>query len=289
MRLTLILGAASTALFLAGAVPAGAAVLRVTSTDNDGQGSLRVAFAKARGGDRVVLALPGGSTATIALATALPPAASGLVLELRAAAPDVTITGGAVPLAPNGSLAFEIAPGHTVVLDAPVTGADGDRGLAIVGGGVLELARPCDYRGGTTVTEATLKLANGGSLPPKGRLTLAAGRFELGPQDAQVGGLAGEGGTVALGSHALAVDQEDDSEFQGAIGGSGRFVKAGSGRLVLKADIGWTGGTMVTGGVLELAGTGQGVEIHGPVVLQGGALVTPGVRLGTRPGTGPAQ
>ncbi len=58
---------------------------------------------------------------------------------------------------------------------------------------------------------------------------------------------------------------------------------------MLKADIGWTGGTMVTGGVLELAGTGQGVEIHGPVVLQGGALVTPGVRLGTRPGTGPAQ
>ncbi len=158
----------------------------------------------------------------------MPPLASVVVLELRAGAPVVTITGGAISLAPKGGLSFEIAPGRTVILAAAVSGADGDRGLALVGGGALVLARPCDYRGGTTVTEATLTLGDGGILPPKGRLTLVSGRLELGPQDAEIGALAGDGGTITLGAKTLTVDQDSDSEFQGAIDGSGRFVKAGA-------------------------------------------------------------
>ena len=290
MRRSVILGAASTVLLLA-ALPAVAAVLRVTTPADAGDGSLRAAFAAAHGGDRIVLALPGAGAATIRLAAALPPVASAIVVELRPGAPDVTIGGGAMTLAAKGGLSFEIAPGRTVELDLPITGADGDRGLAIVGGGALVLAAPCDYRGATTVSDATLRLAQDGSLPPKGGLTLAGGRFELGPRDAQVGALAGEGGTIALGSHALAVDQDSDSQFQGTIGGAGRFTKAGNGRLVLKAEIDWTGGILVTGGVLELAGTkpGQGVQIHGPVMLKGGALITPGVRLDTGPAPAPVQ
>lgn len=285
MWLSVILGAASTIFFLA-TMPAGAAVLRVTTTGDSGDGSLRAAFAEAHGGDRIVLALPGASAATIRLATALPPLASAIVLELRAGAPDMTISGGALVLASKGGLSFEIAPGRTAVLDVPIAGAEGDRGLVIAGGGVLVLAEPCDYRGGTTVSESTLNLAKEGSLPPNGRLTLTGGRLELGPKDAEVGGLSGEDGTIALGSRALSVNQNSDSQFAGAISGAGRLIKAGDGRLVLKAEIGWTGGILVTGGVLELAGTGQGVQIHGPVMLQGGSLVTPGVRLGTRPATG---
>ncbi len=287
MRLTaLALAAAATALILAGAGPeaAAAAVLRVTSSADGGAGSLRAALAAAHAGDRIVLALSRENTAKIVLAAPLPPVASSLVLEIRADASDVTIVGGGIALAPTGGLAFEIAPGRVATLALPITGVDGDRGLALVGGGILVLAGRCDFRGGTTVTEATLRLGDAGGLPPKGRLTHVAGRLELGPQDAVVGALAGDGGTIALGDKTLTVDEDSDSEFQGAIDGSGRLVKAGAGRLVLKAGIGWTGGTMVTGGVLELAGTGQAVQIHGPVTLKGGALITPGVRLGTGPG-----
>lgn len=289
MRAIAMAGAAAAALILAGAGPAGAALLRVTSSADAGDGSLRAAFAKAHAGDRIDLVVASETAAKIVLAAPLPPLASVVVLELRAGAPVVTIAGGAISLAPNGGLSFEIAPGRTVILDAAVSGADGDRGLTLVGGGALVLARPCDYRGGTTVTEATLTLGDGGILPSKGRLTLVAGRLELGPQDAEIGALAGDGGTITLGAKSLTVDQDSDLEFQGAIDGSGRFVKAGAGRLVLKSAIGWTGGTMVSGGVLELAGSGQGVQIHGPIMLQGGALITPGVRLGTGPASGPAQ
>jgi autotransporter-associated beta strand protein len=42
------------------------------------------------------------------------------------------------------------------------------------------------------------------------------------------------------------------------VSGTGRLVKAGQGRLVLEAPQGWTGGTIVAGGLLELAGAGSG-------------------------------
>jgi autotransporter-associated beta strand protein len=274
---------------------AGAGVLSVTSAADSGPGSLRDALSRAHPGDRVVLAPSGEggqagtsqNTAKIVLAAPLPPIAAPLVLELRAAAPDVAISGGALVLEETGGLSFEIAPGRAMTLDVPITGVEGDRGLAVAGGGSLILMQPCNYRGETAVTEAALKLGGAGSLPPKERLTLMGGRFELGPSDAVLGSLAGDGGTIELGARTLTIDQDVDSNFQGAIEGAGRFVKAGAGRLVLGSGIGWTGGTEVNGGVLELAGSGPTAQIRGPITLKGGMLITSGVRLGS--GSGPGQ
>jgi autotransporter-associated beta strand protein len=280
MRLHTIVSLAAAAVLAVSAARADAAVLRVTSPRDTGDGTLRASFAEAQSGDRIVLALPDKGAATIKLANPLPPLASGLAIELRTDSPDVTITGGGLALESHGSLAFEVAPGRTLVLDSRVTGVEGDRGVALAGGGTLVLAQPCDYRGGTIVTEATLKLADAGALPTKGGLTLMSGRFELGPQDAEVGALAGEDGTVALGARTLSIDEDSDSDFQGVIAGAGQLVKAGAGRLKLRADIGWSGGTTITGGVLELAGTGPGAKIRGPVMVKGGALIAPGLRMG---------
>ena len=299
-RRVLALTIAATVLAASGS-PAGAGVLSVTSVADSGSGSLRDALSKARPGDRIVLALPetalgrgeltgrGEGGKKIALAAPLPPIAAATVLELRATAPDVTISGGTLVLAPNGGLTFEIAPGRTATLDLPITGAEGDRGLGVVGGGAMILAQACDYRGGTAVTDATLKVDAAGAVPPNGRLTLMNGRFELGPRDATLGALAGDGGTILLGARVLTVNQGADSEFQGTIEGTGRFVKAGAGRLRLTSGIGWTGGTEVTGGVLELAGSGAAVQVRGPITLKGGMLITSGVRLGSDSGPAPTR
>jgi hypothetical protein len=276
---------------------AGAAELRVTSAGDHGDGSLRAAITKAHGGDRIVLALSGNASVTIALLEPLPPLPPGTAIELRAGSANVTIAGGALPLGAKGGLAVEVAAGKTIVLDTEITGPAGrgtglavagrGTGLAVAGGGTLVLKRPCDYAGGTAVTEGTLKLDGDGTLPAKGRLTLSGARFTLGPRDAAVGGLAGEGAAIVLGDAALTVDQDDDSRFQGSIAGAGRFIKAGAGKLALETRVGWTGGIEVTGGVLELAGSapGQTVQLRGPIIVRGGALVTPGMRLGAQPNT----
>ncbi len=276
---------------------AAAGTLAVTSSADSGPGSLRDALSRVRPGDRIVLGSAGeggkAGSATpatkIVLAAPLPPIAATLVLELRAAAPNVTISGGALTLEARGGLSLDISSGRSLTLDVPIAGAEGDRGLVVAGGGALVLAQPGDYRGGTTVTGATLELDGAGGLPPKGRLVLMGGRFELGPRDATLGMLSGDDGTIMLGARTLTVDQDADSKFQGVIEGAGRFVKTGAGRLVLGTGIGWTGGTEVNGGVLELAGSGPAAQIHGPITLNGGTLVTSGVRLGSGSGQGPTR
>jgi autotransporter-associated beta strand protein len=262
------------------ATAARAGEIAVTSAADAGPGTLRAALADAASGDTIRVALDGGM-ATIALAADLPSPAGTVTIAFGDAAGSVTITGGALALAPGAGLIVALGTRRRVTLENVIAGEAGDRGLTLTGGGTLVLARPESYGGATVVTAGTLRLEASGSLPPGSRLTLESGAFELGAAASRLGGLAGKGGVIALGDSTLTVDQDDDSVFAGTISGAGRLVKAGPGRLTLAAPQGWTGGTVVAGGVLELAGDGAGARLSGPIEVKGGALIAPGLSIGT--------
>ena len=83
-----------------------------------------------------------------------------------------------------------------------------------------------------------------------------------------------------LGAGTLTVDQEDDTTFSGSIEGRGGLAKTGAGRLTLTRPQGWTGGTRIEGGLLELSGSGPTMRLTGSIQITGGALIAPGIRLG---------
>lgn len=273
-----ILAACVLALLLAAAVPARAREIGVTSDADGGPATLRAALAAAASGDRIAVALAGDNPA-IVLASDPPPLAGSITLDFGDAPGSVRIAGGVLRLGSGAGVVIALGPQRRAVLEIAIAGEADDHGLTLSGGGTLVLARAASYRGGTTVKAGTLRLEQAGSLPPDGRLVLEGGALELGAGDAQLGGLAGGGGAIALGDRSITIDQDDDSVFAGTISGTGRLLKGGQGRLTLAAPQGWTGGTVITGGVLELAGGGAGFRLSGPIEVKGGALVAPGVSM----------
>ena len=75
-----------------------------------------------------------------------------------------------------------------------------------------------------------------------------------------VGALSGAGGTIALGSKVLTTNSAANTTLatlliDGGLGGGtgGALVKAGTGTLTLTAANAYTGGTTVTGGLINFA------------------------------------
>jgi len=100
----------------------------------------------------------------------------------------------------------------------------------------------------------------------------ATGVFDLAGFDTTVGAITGAG-SIMLGDATLTTGTDGVSTaFSGVISGTGVLVKVGTGRLVLTGTNTYSGGTTITGGVLQLGDGGAGGSIIGPV-LNNGALV----------------
>lgn len=139
---------------------------------------------------------------------------------------------------------------------------DGTGGIELIGEAVFTVdTDTLTYTGGTTISNGGLVLT--GTL--QGDVTTAGdGYFNLGDggtlditgNDQTVGGLEGEEeATVELGEQTLTVDQEENTEFAGAIGGLGGIVKQGDGILNLTGTNTYTGPTEVNGGKLAVNGS----------------------------------
>lgn len=78
----------------------------------------------------------------------------------------------------------------------------------------------------------------------------------------------------ALRPNALTVNAASDYTFSGSgkISGITALSKSGSGALILATDNDYTGGTTVSGGLLQLGNGGSSGSITGPLVLSGGSL-----------------
>ena len=86
-----------------------------------------------------------------------------------------------------------------------------------------------------------------------------------------LGGVAGS--IVALGANSLTAGTSNSTVFAGVIGGTGGFVKQGSGTLVFTGNNTYAGVTTVSAGILQLGNGGTTGMVAGNVVIASGALL----------------
>lgn len=170
--------------------------------------------------------------------------------NLGAAAGGISFDGGTLNTTADttSSRAVDLVGAGTILTDAGTTFAldgmiSGDGALAKDGAGALVLTADNIYGGGTTITAGTLQLGDGGT------------------NGSIVGDVANAG--------ALAVNRSDDVVLGGVISGSGAVNQIGTGTTILTADNGYTGGTTIAAGGLQLGDGGTSGSITGDVLNNG--------------------
>jgi outer membrane autotransporter protein len=129
-----------------------------------------------------------------------------------------------------------------VIQDGGESGGTGGS-LTKVGTGTLILTGANTYSGGTTISDGTLQLGNGGT----------------------TGSIAGN----VTNNGILAFDRSNVLTFGGMISGTGNVQQNGTGTTVLVGDNTYTGGTTISAGTLQLGNGGTAGSIAGNVTDNG--------------------
>ncbi|HEY4254260.1 MAG TPA: autotransporter outer membrane beta-barrel domain-containing protein [Roseomonas sp.] len=162
-----------------------------------------------------------------------------------------TISAGALQLGDggaSGSITGDVTNNGALVFNrsdtATFAGTISGTGMVEqVGAGTTILTAASIYTGGTTISAGTLQLGNGGT----------------------TGSIQGD----VLNNGTLVFNRSDVVNFAGTIAGSGAVRQDGSGTTVLVADNSYTGGTMISGGTLQLGNGGTSGGITGDVANDG--------------------
>jgi outer membrane autotransporter protein len=177
-------------------------------------------------------------------------------------APALTIGG---QINDNGTLVF--ASTGNLNITAPIQGSGA---VMQAGSGTLVLSGAGTYTGPTTVASGTLQAGGTNLLSAASAFTVNGGAtLDLGSANQTIGSLAGAG-TVNLGAGTFTTGGLGTStSFGGVIAGSGRLVKTGAGNMTLTGANSYTGGTTISGGVLQLGDGGGAGSIVGDVTDNG--------------------
>ncbi|ALM85474.1 hypothetical protein ASB57_23125 [Bordetella sp. N] len=171
--------------------------------------------------------------------------------------------------------------------DAALSGViSGDGGLVLGGNHTLTLSGINTYGGDTTLTGGTLLLAADAALGSNGNAPTVGSLIVTGP--AAIGGTAtgtdlSISNTIQLGD-TLTVTGPKNVALNGTVNGAGGLIKdASATTLTIGAVNGYTGGTTLQGGTLQLLngaalGTG-GLAITGDATLRNGITGIPGGAL----------
>lgn len=145
--------------------------------------------------------------------------------------------------------------GDFVKLVGAVGNSAGTAGLVKTGNGLLVLAATNTYNGPTTVDAGTLQISSTANLGSGGSGGLIFDGGGAGVLDITGGAAFNSAMPVTLNKNGTI--QQDDLALvtlSGSISGSGTLIKNDSGTLVLSGTNNYSGGTTVTGGVLEFVG-----------------------------------
>ena len=178
--------------------------------------------------------------------------AVGVDNALGASTGGLTFNGGTLQLLQSFDLASERvitinAPGGTIdtqgFTSTLTQGMTGSGGFNKAGTGSLTLTGSNTYNGGTTISDGTLQLGNGGT----------------------TGSIVGD----VTNNGSLAFNRSDTLLFLGTITGTGALNQVGSGTTVLTGNSTYRGGTSISAGTLQLGNGGTTGSIMGDVTNNG--------------------
>lgn len=162
-----------------------------------------------------------------------------------------TLTGGQLTLAASsGQTPIRVGDGTSsgasfvATINSDITGTTG---LEKTDLGTLILTGMNNYTGGTTITQGTLQIGNGGTS----------------------GSILGD----VVNNGILAFNRSDAGTYAGSLSGTGVFSKLGSGTLTLAGTNTYTGNTNINAGTLIVSG-GQAIGDTSAVSVANGAHLT---------------
>jgi autotransporter-associated beta strand protein len=239
-----------------------------------------------------------GTTATITGTVTLGADATVTTAASAGVSNSKLVLSGAVQLGSN-TLTFnpKTAASSSNPLPIEVSGTISGVGAVVVDGvspSSVLLSAANQYSGGTTVRAATLRAGSGTALG-SGAVAVNGGTLDLNGQALAIGTLSGSSGglitSLVSGTASLTTTSNINSTYAGAItDGSGgvSLIKSGTGGLFLTGSNGYTGGTRISGGIVQNGlqssttdfnsnafGTGDVViDAGGSAVIRNGSLIT---------------
>ena len=212
-------------------------------------------------------------------------AANGGVFDLAGLSTTVPSFSGASGVVTNSVLAttstLTVSQTGSTVFGGGLQNGAGLLALAFSGGngGLLQLSGVNNYSGGTHILAGILQLGSNTAINGAGALTIdSGGLLDLNGVNAGVGALNGSGtvnNVAGYGTSVLTVGNGGNGgAFSGTIQNSGpngnvAVVKTGSGTQYLSGVGTYTGGTTLSGGVLNFSASALGT---GGITFSGGTL-----------------
>ncbi|MFC7399274.1 autotransporter-associated beta strand repeat-containing protein, partial [Chelatococcus sp. GCM10030263] len=199
-----------------------------------------------------------------------------------------TVQGGTITLAPdaNGQSMIRVGLGsvgadYVATVDATLTGGTE---LVKTDPGTLVLTGANSYTGGTAINGGTLQVSSNANLgAAAGALALDSGTLHSTGSFTSARAV-----TLENGGGAFSTDTSTTLTLTSPVTGAGALIKDGAGTLVLAADNGYLGGTVIDAGTLQVGNGGATGTITGDVANDGtlafnrtGALSYAGVIAGT--------
>ncbi len=189
--------------------------------------------------------------------------------------PSITFNGGSLQYAANNTFDASayiapIAAGQSAIIDTGTnsvtfaTGLSGSGGLTKAGSGLLTLSAVNSFTGLTIVSGGTLAIADpaGNALAQSGGVTVNAGNtLALNATAGSLGSLAGAGSVYLNNGRLTAGGNGASTNFSGVISGAGGFTKVGSGTMSLSGGNTYGGSTLISAGIVRLAGTAAGSPV----------------------------